>query len=140
MITLEMPTLAGADLYGVSTGQMRRALDEYSLEMAVIDGQAAQTIFAMREVLKIHEAGYICKRDALLMMVALDTTVELPEPFADIWRDSKREQALMLVDHIHKLVRLGAKNIAIMVDKSLYPEPRRPGLFERILRSLKGDP
>jgi hypothetical protein len=41
---------------------------------------------------------------------------------------------MLMIDHVHKLIRTGAKNIAIEVNRSLYPPPpKRRGFIARLL-------
>lgn len=136
-------TPVGPEMFSVCGGDLKRAIKEYGLQTTVIKIQSAKTVYAMQQLSELHEYGALSKKTTLEFLVALDQTVTFPDPMKQIWAESLREQTLMYVDQMHKLLRIGAKNIAIEVDRTLYlPElpPHNPGLFVRILRAITGGP
>lgn len=137
---LDFPLSEAPEDLPFTADHVDRAVDLYELQTAALGAQRAKTTYAMRQLSLLHRAGAISKRDTYMFLVTLDTTVEFADPYATIWAEAKREQALMYIDQMHKLLRIGAKVMASIVADSPIPEPRRAGLIERILRGLLGDP
>lgn len=128
-------------LVSASGDQLDRAIREYGFQTGVMKIQNDKTMFAMQQISELHKHGTLSKEKTLTFLQLLDATVEYADPFKQIWADSLREQVLMYIDQIHKLLRIGAKNIALEADRTLHlPElpPQRPGLLLRILRSIVG--
>ena len=126
------------DDFDTSSFELGWVVGEYEKQATVVEAQKAKTVYAMRLVTEIHNAGYLTKRDALAYLVALDDTADFPGEIGQIWDAARREQLIMFIDHIHKLIRTGAKNIAIEVNRSLYPPPpppppKRRGFIARLL-------
>ncbi len=109
-------------------------VDEYTKQVAVAEAQKSKTTYAMRLVVDIHSAGYLAKHDAIAYIVALDDSSSFTGEIEKIYEAARREQLMLLVDEIHKLIRVGAKNIAIEVNRTLYPPPPpQRGLLARLL-------
>jgi len=113
---------------------LRLIIEEYEKQMAVTEAQASMTAYAMRQMTELHSYGYATKVETLNVLQALDSSVSYTSPFDQMHAQHTREQLVMYVDHIHKALQLGAKNIAIEIDRSLYPPPPpKPGLIARLL-------
>ena len=131
----------GPDPLSFAKETLPLVIDEYELQVGVQEAERAKTVFAMRQIAALHEAGAITKYTTYRFLVSLDTTAEFSPPYDTIWSDSMRQQILDFIDHIHKLVQLGARNVAREVDRTLYvlPEPpAKPGLIERLLCAIVG--
>jgi hypothetical protein len=131
------PSPQSFDVFGSDLPEIGWIVAEYEKQTTVADAQAAKTIFGMRLVAEIHNAGHLNKRDAIALLIALDQTTSFPGEIGQIYAAARREQVLLFVDHIHKLVRTGAKNIAIEVNRSLFPSapppPPKRGIVARLL-------
>lgn len=109
-------------------------VDEYEKQVAVAEAQKVKTTYAMRCIVEIHNCGYLAKHDAVAYIVALDETSSFSGEIEQIYAAARREQLLLMIDHIHKLLRVGAKNIAVEVNRSLYPPPPpKRGVLARLL-------
>jgi len=116
---------------------------EYEKETAVIAGQAAKTVFAMQQLAELHRHGMLTTRDTIDYMMELDASTMLTDEGQQLFEKARRQQMLMFVDHLHKVLHLGDRNIAAEVDRSLYlkpavpalppPAPRRRGIIYRLL-------
>jgi hypothetical protein len=132
---------SGPGVISVSGAHLTRALQEYRLQTGVMQMQDAKAIYAMQQIAELHEHGILSTAKTLAFMDALDKTVTFTGPINEIWLASLRQQAESFADHIHKILRIGAMNIGLEADRTLYlPElpPHRPGLFIRILTGIVG--
>ena len=123
------------DLTEYDFPEIRWVVQEYQRQASSITGQEAKTVYAMHQIDELHRYGYLTKIQAFQFMQALDETVSFENVFAQVHAAAQLEQLKLYVEHMHKLIRIGAKNIAEITDKSLYPpppEPKRRGLIYRL--------
>lgn len=122
-----------------SSGQLKRVVREYELQVAVQEAQNAKTVYALHCIVGLHEAGLLTKRQVFAFFAALDTEVDFDnDELNRLWHESARQQLLECIDQIHKCVRLGAAEIARLIDKTLDLPPPKPGLLLRIWHAVVG--
>lgn len=124
-----------------TSDQLARVVDEYELQTAVAGAEHAKGQYCMRLVADLNKHGYLTTRETMDWLVALDTTVDYPAPYDEMWRQFRDNLFGDLYDFMLKANRLAAKNILMEIDRTLYLPPippKRPGLMARLLAALTG--
>jgi len=124
-----------------ATDQLVRVVDEYALQTEVAGAQHAKSVYCMRLIVDLNKHAYLTTREAMDWLVLLDTTVEYPTPYDEMWRQFRDNLFSDFYDFMLKANRLAAKNILLEVDRTLYMPPippKRPGLMTRLLAALTG--
>lgn len=130
------------------TMDVRAVIDEYERQSTVIEAQKAKTVYAMQQIADLHRCGLFTKNDTLRYLDLLDDTVEFSSETQRLYHASNREQMMTFIDQTHKIIELGAKNVALEVNRdfNVKPqmmidctpvEPKRRGVVGRF---LFGDP
>lgn len=121
--------------------QLARVVDEYQLQTGVAGAQHAKSTYCMRLVIDLRKHAYLTAREAMDWLVILDSTVEYPAPYDEMWRQFRDELFSDLFNDVLVANRLAAKNILREVDRELYippVPPKRPGLMARLLAAITG--
>jgi len=122
-----------------TSDQLMRVINEYELQTAVSEAQSDKSAYCMRLLAELHQLGYINSKQTMDWIVALDTTVEYPAPYGDMWRQFRHSFIESFLDTMLKANRIAAKNIVMEVDRSLYLPPlppKQPGLIARLLAAI----
>jgi len=95
----------------------------------------------MRQIVEMHAAGMLAKQETMELMHRLDTTVHFNDRLSQLWHEASRQQALDMINTVHKLLHLGSRRVAFEMDRKLPPlPPERPtGLIARLLLGTEDD-
>lgn len=139
MNSLQVPTRPAT--FVPTSDQLTRVADEYALQTEVAGAQHAKSTYCMRLVIDLNKHAYLTTREAMDWLVLLDTTVEYPPPYDEMWRQFRDNLFSDLFNDMLMANRLAARNILREIDRELYLPPippKRPGLMARLLAALKG--
>lgn len=121
-----MPTMSAEHLSVI--------LDEYDRQTYAIQGQEVKSSYGMRQMLRVLSDGTLVTGETLMLLCAMDLTAELPEPYAEMWRSFLHDVIDELLNSSMNLMRIGARNIALEVERTLYVlPPEKRGLLWRLL-------
>lgn len=138
---LDLAPRARPDSLTFTSAQLKRVIDEYELQVSVVEAQHAKTIYCYRLIAELHQRSFITARQTMDWMVMLDQTVDYGPPYRDLWNQYSMRFISDYLDVMLKLDRIAAMRLAEEVDRTLYLPPippEKPGLITRIFAAILG--
>ena len=135
MNTMTMYATGYPETLTLSGPQVQAIVEEYDRQTGVIGAERAKNSYASRQIARLYQEGALTAHETFSFLVVLDDTVAWGDDFhVSLWRQFIRGLLEDLLNDMRNAVRLGARNIAIEIDRSLYVlPPSRRGLLWRLL-------
>lgn len=114
-------------------------LNEYELSTSVAEALEARSLYCLRLMAELHYEGYITIQQTMNMMVAVDLTVQYPEPYGSLWRQFSINFMADFLDIMAKGIRAGSYEIFKLTDRNLWIPPVPPvkaGIVRRFFEAL----
>lgn len=129
-----VPSLLPSGSSASLTRRQRGVLEEGRTQRLVIDATRGKAQHAHEALRTIHEHAEATFAEATGAILAIKNQPGRTREHQAIVEDFTGRNVQLLSNHLHGVIAVSARNVAEIVDLSLYPPPEPPpGLFKKLL-------